>query len=96
MRGWASVRKERVITRPRHLSCGGRPVAIRWHKSRWRCSEPGCARDSFTEQTAQIPARRRTTEALRIEAGAAVCDGGRTVVQPAGTWACPGPSCNGP
>jgi len=78
---FSTLRKGRVITRPRHLSCGGRPVAISWHKSRWRCGEPGCERDSFTEQTPQIPARWRITEALRREAGAAVCDGGRTVVQ---------------
>lgn len=56
-------------------------MAIRWHKSRWRCGESGCERGSFTERTAQIPARGRITEALRREAGAAVCDGGRTVVQ---------------
>lgn len=78
---FSTLRKEWVITRPRHLSRGGRPVAIRWHKSRWRCGEPRCERGSFTEQTVQIPARRRITEALRREAGAAVCDGGRTVVQ---------------
>jgi transposase len=78
---FSTARKGRVITRPRHLSCGGRPVAIRWHKTRWRCVEPRCERDSFTEQTAQIPARTRITRALRDQAGATVCDGGRTVAQ---------------
>lgn len=78
---FSSFRKGRVITRPRHLPCGGRPVAIRWHKSRWRCGEPRCERGSFTERTTQIPARMRITEPLRREAGAVVCDGGRTVVQ---------------
>ena len=78
---FATSRKERVVTRPRHLSCGGRTAVIRWHKSRWRCAESQCPRTSFTEQTRQIPARMRLTEALRHQAGKAVADGGRTVVQ---------------
>jgi transposase len=78
---FATARKERVVTRPRHLSCGGRTAVIRWHKSRWRCAESQCPRTSFTEQTRQIPARMRLTEALRHQAGKAVADGGRTVVQ---------------
>jgi len=78
---FSTARKGRVITRPRHLNCGGRPVAIHWHKSRWRCGEPRCPRASFTERTAQIPSRMRLTEPLRRAAGASVCDGGRTVIQ---------------
>ncbi|MFJ9376239.1 ISL3 family transposase [Streptomyces sp. NPDC101455] len=78
---FSSFRKGRVVTRPRHLPCGGRPVAIRRHKSRWRCGESRRERGSFTERTAQIPARMRITEPLRRAAGAAVCDGGRTTVQ---------------
>jgi transposase len=31
----ATVRKDRRITRPRHLPYGGRTVDIRWHKQRW-------------------------------------------------------------
>ncbi|WP_103546550.1 ISL3 family transposase, partial [Streptomyces sp. SM1] len=68
-------------TRPRHLPCGGRPVSIRWRKARWHCTEPACPRSSFTEAIGQVPAGMRTTRALRHAAGAAVCDGGRTVVQ---------------
>ncbi|MDJ0347665.1 ISL3 family transposase [Streptomyces sp. H10-C2] len=78
---FSSARKERVATGPRHLPCGGRPTVIRWHKTRWRCSESRCPRASFTEQTPQMPARMRITQPLRHEAGKAVADGGRTVVQ---------------
>ncbi|MGH3312266.1 MAG: ISL3 family transposase [Streptomyces sp.] len=78
---FASARKQRALTRPRHLPCGGRPVEIQWHKSRWRCGESACPRGTFTEQIPQVPARMRVSSDLRREAGAAVCDGGRTVVQ---------------
>jgi len=78
---FATARKQRALTRPRHLSCGGRPVEIRWHKSRWRCGESTCPRGTFTEQIPQVPARMRLSQGLRREAGMAVADGGRTVIQ---------------
>ena len=78
---FATRLKDYRTTRPRHLPCGGRPVSIRWRKARWYCTEVACGRGSFTEATAQVPARMRTTRALRRAVGAAVCDGGRTVVQ---------------
>jgi len=78
---FATRLKDFRTTRPRHLSCGGRPVSIRWRKARWYCTEPACPRGSFTEAIAQLPPRMRTTRVLRRAAGAAVCDGGRTVVQ---------------
>jgi transposase len=73
--------KEHVVTRPRDLPVGGRPVRLIWHKRRWRCTERQCPRGSFTEQLEAIPARKRLTTRLRQTAGAAVADGGRTVVQ---------------
>lgn len=73
--------KDYRTTAPRHLSCGGRPVSIRWRKARWHCTELDCDRRSFTESIGQVPAWMRTTGALRRAAGAAVCDGGRSVVQ---------------
>jgi transposase len=78
---FATRLKDYRTTRPRHLSCGGRPVSVRWRKARWYCTEPACERASFTEAIRAVPARMRTTTALRRAAGAAVCDGGRTVVQ---------------
>jgi len=77
----STTRKGGRITRPRQLPYGGRAVAIRWHKSRWYCTERLCPRTSFTEQTRQVPAGARLTAALRGEAGKAVADGGRTVLQ---------------
>ncbi|MFE0040965.1 hypothetical protein [Streptomyces sp. NPDC059015] len=56
-------------------------MSIRWRKARWHCTELDCDRRSFTESTGQVPARMRTTGALRRAAGAAVCGGGRSVVQ---------------
>lgn len=73
--------KDHRTTTPRHVSCGGKPVRIRWRKARWHCTEDACPRSTFTEAIPALPARMRTTTALRQEAGAAVCDGGRTVVQ---------------
>jgi transposase len=52
-----------------------------WHKRRWRCKNPDCARGSFTEQVAQVPSRHRLTARLRADAGAAVADRGATVEQ---------------
>ncbi|MGW3635127.1 ISL3 family transposase [Streptomyces sp. NPDC005122] len=78
---FAARLKDYHTTRPRHLPSGGRPVSIRWCKARWLCTEPACPRESFTEAIGQVPARMRTTKALRQAVGAAVCDGGRTVVQ---------------
>ena len=72
-----------VLTRPRDVEHGGGQVRVEWLKRRWVCREPGCARRSFTEAIAEIPARVRTTGRLRRAAGRAVADGGRTVVQSA-------------
>jgi transposase len=77
----STTRKGGRITRPRQLPYGGRSVELRWHKSRWHCRETLCRRASFTEQVRQVPAGARLTTALRREAGRAVTDGGRTVVQ---------------
>ncbi|WP_346173463.1 ISL3 family transposase [Streptomyces cuspidosporus] len=78
---FATRLKDYRTTRPRHLPCGGRPVSVRWRKARWHCTEPACPHGSFTEAVGTVPAGMRTTTALRRAAGAAVCDGGRTVVQ---------------
>ena len=75
--------KEWTTTRPRDLLVAGRPVRLRWCKRRWHCDQPGCVRRTFTEQVAQVPARSRLTTRLRRSAGAAVADGGRTIVQAA-------------
>ncbi|MFC4059655.1 ISL3 family transposase [Planomonospora corallina] len=75
--------KEWVTTRPRDLPVAGRVCELRWRKRRWYCDETACARGTFTEQVPQIPARSRLTARLRRASGAAVADGGRTIVQSA-------------
>src|SRR4051794_33594013 len=75
--------KEWVTTRPRDLPVAGRPVDLRWRKRRWHCDQQGCARTTFTEAIEEVPARARVTGRLRRAAGAAVADGGRTIVQSA-------------
>jgi transposase len=77
----STSRKGGRVTRPRQLPYGGRRVELRWHKSRWFCAEALCPRTSFTERVRQVPAGARLTAALRREAGRAVADGGRTVLQ---------------
>jgi transposase len=75
--------KQWTTTRPRDLPVGGRAVKLCWRKRRWYCASASCPRRSFTEHVAQVPARARLTTRLRQAAGAAVADGGRTIVQAA-------------
>jgi transposase len=75
--------KGRRTTRPRDLPVAGRRPLLVWRKRQWRCDEPSCPRRSFTETVTSVPARKRLTVRLRAAAGAAVADGGRTVVQSA-------------
>ena len=62
---------------------GERRIVLRWNKTRWRCREDYCARGSFTEAIAQVPARARTTGRLRTQIGAAIGDAARSVVETA-------------
>lgn len=68
-----------VTTAPRDLPYGQAPIAVLWHKTRWRCREPTCARLSFTESIEQVPARSRTTGRLRTAMGAAIGEAARSV-----------------
>src|SRR5690606_17382951 len=60
----------------------GVPAAVA-QAARWYCDEASCPRRTFTESVAQVPPRARITRRLREAAGAAVGDGGRTIVQSA-------------
>ena len=60
---------------------GGRQPRLVWSKQRWRCDQASCPRRSFTEVVSSVGPRKRLTTRLRAAAGAAVGDGGRTVVQ---------------
>jgi transposase len=75
--------KGRVATVPRDLACFGAAARLLWLKRRWRCDTAACPRRSFTEAAPAVPARSRLTTRLRRAAGAAVADGGRTVIQAA-------------
>jgi transposase len=75
--------KGRRVTRPRDLQVGGRRPQLVWTKRRWRCDQRACRRGSFTEAVAAVGPPKGLTVRLRAEAGAAVADRGRTVVQAA-------------
>jgi len=47
----------RRTVRVRDLPIGGRPVVLAWHKRVWRCGEPACAVQTWTEQQAAIRPR---------------------------------------
>jgi hypothetical protein len=67
--------KDWVLTRPHDLPCGGEFAVVQWRKRRWRCRTSDCARQTFTEQVAQVPAGMRTTTRLRTALALAVEDG---------------------
>ncbi|WP_385625414.1 ISL3 family transposase (plasmid) [Streptomyces sp. P8-A8] len=75
--------KGSAVTRPRDLPYGESGLEFRWHKRRWWCREPGCPRQSFTEQIPQIPAGARITMRLRGAAGRRIRDAASTVIQAA-------------
>ena len=72
--------KQNVMTRPKDLPYGQAPLRVVWRKRRWRCRRPSCARESFTEQIAELPARVRTTGRLRRAVAGAVT-AGRSVAE---------------
>ncbi|HVR00355.1 MAG TPA: transposase family protein [Mycobacterium sp.] len=82
--------KEYVVRAPRDIPYGERGISLVWHKRRWRCVEPTCARGSFTEVIEEVPAGWRTTGRLRRAIAAAVGDACRSVAEAAGWWGCPG------
>jgi transposase len=73
--------KEYPTTRPKDIPYGTTPIEVRWRKRRWRCREPTCARQSFTESIEQVPVRARTTGRLRTAMALAVGDACRSVAE---------------
>ena len=65
--------KQRRVQRVRDLHSFARPVVLVWDKRRFRCDTPGCVK-TFTESTAEVPARERLTERLRGGVAAAALD----------------------
>ncbi len=62
--------KAQVRTTPKDIPYGERRIVVRCNKARWRCREDYCARGSFTEAIAEVPARARTTGRLRTRSAA--------------------------
>ena len=62
---------QRTLQRVRDVPFDG-PVVVVWDKKRWRCWEIACSRRSFTEATAQVPARARFTTRLGVAVLSAV------------------------
>ena len=58
----------RRTVRVRDLPIGGRPVVLAWRKRVWRCVEPACAVQTWTEQRAAMRPRAVLTERARAEA----------------------------
>ena len=72
--------KGRAITHPRDVPYGEAPIALVWHKRRWRCRESACPRASFTESLPAVPPRARLTTRLRSACGAGIADGFSSVL----------------
>jgi transposase len=66
--------KERPRTAPRDVLTGDRQVLLRWRKTRWYCSGPGCDQGTFTEALPAVRSRARLTGRLRTRLGEAVGD----------------------
>lgn len=64
--------KGHATTRPKDLPYGQAPVALVWHKRRWRCRERQCRRRTFTESIPEVPPGVRTTGRLRSSCADAV------------------------
>jgi transposase len=79
--------KERLACRMRDVPHAGRRVQVVWFKRRWYCLDDNCARTSFTESIAGLPARQRLTTRLREQCATAVAASGRTVAEVADTHA---------
>jgi transposase len=58
----------RRTVRVRDLPIGGRPVVLCWRKRIWRCGEPACGVQTWTERAAAIRPRAVLTERARAEA----------------------------
>ena len=63
----ARVHARRTV-RVRDLPIGGRPVVLAWRKRVWRCVEPACAAQTWTERTVAIRPRAVLTQRARAEA----------------------------
>src|SRR5919112_159150 len=71
--------KERPLVRLRDLPASGQRVQLWCRRRRLACREPACPRLSFTQVSAQVPARARLTVRLRERLAEAVAGSNRAV-----------------
>jgi hypothetical protein len=78
--------KERVCTVVRDLPQAQTRIELRWHKQRWWCDNPDCARKTFTEAVPQAGPGHRLTARMRTAMAEAVGDQLRPVCEVADTF----------
>jgi transposase len=71
--------KGRYETLVRDVAAFGRRVRLRWRKRRWRCPEPPCPAQTWTETSAAIRPRAVLTERARAQACRRVGEAGEAV-----------------
>src|SRR5215213_6076037 len=71
--------KERPLVRLRDLPASGQRVQLWCRRRRLACREPACPRLSFTQASAQVPARARVTTRLRAWLAEAIAGSNRAV-----------------
>ncbi len=71
--------KDRPMSRVKDLPHGPVPLVVWVRKRRFACVEVLCGRRSFTETSAQLPARARVTTRLKVKVCAAVTTTSRAV-----------------
>ncbi|MDR7159813.1 ISL3 family transposase [Arthrobacter sp. BE255] len=62
------------------------PVEVVWAKRRFFCDEYLCPRQTFTDETSQVPRRARSTHRLREALAAAVIGSGRAAAEAAASF----------
>src|SRR5215217_4920701 len=71
--------KDRPLVRLRDLAASGQRVELWCRRRRLACREAACPRLSFTQVSAQVPARTRVTARLRQALAAAIAGSNRAV-----------------
>ena len=78
--------KERPLVRVKDLPSAGQRTELWWRKRRLMCRETICGTETFTQQSAAVPARARLTTRLREKIGSAIASGNRAVSEVAGEY----------
>jgi transposase len=82
----SSLIKDRPVSRVKDLPHGPVPLLVFVRKRRFACLEVLCGRRSFTETSAQLPARARVTTRLKVKVAAAVTTTNRAVSEVASDY----------